>query len=48
MKMKTSDFDFKLPEKLLAERPATYRDEARLMVLDRKTQSIEHKEFKFY
>lgn len=46
MKMKTSDFDFKLPEKLLAERPATYRDEARLMVLDRKTQSIEHKEFK--
>lgn len=46
MKMKTSDFDFNLPEKLLAERPATYRDESKLMVIDRKTESIEHKEFK--
>ncbi len=46
MKMKTSDFDFKLPEKLLAERPADYRDEARLMVLDRKAGTIEHKTFK--
>lgn len=46
MKMKTSDFDFKLPEKLLAEHPATYRDEARLMVIDRKTGKIEHKTFK--
>src|SRR5690554_3205902 len=46
MKMKTSDFDFKLPEKLLADRPANYRDEARLMVLDRKAGSIEHKSFK--
>lgn len=46
MKMKTSDFDFKLPEKLLAVRPANYRDEARLMVVNRKTGSIEHKVFK--
>lgn len=46
MKMKTSDFDFKLPEKLLAVRPANYRDEARLMVVDRKTGTIEHKVFK--
>ncbi|MDO5510762.1 MAG: tRNA preQ1(34) S-adenosylmethionine ribosyltransferase-isomerase QueA [Weeksellaceae bacterium] len=44
--MKTSDFDFKLPEKLLAVRPANYRDEARLMVVNRKTGSIEHKVFK--
>lgn len=44
--MKTSDFDFKLPEKLLAERPSRYRDEAKLMVLHRETQTIEHKEFK--
>ncbi|MDO5656318.1 MAG: tRNA preQ1(34) S-adenosylmethionine ribosyltransferase-isomerase QueA [Flavobacteriaceae bacterium] len=44
--MKTSDFDFKLPEKLLAERPANYRDEARLMVIDRKSGKIEHKLFK--
>ena len=46
MKMKTSDFDFKLPEKLLAERPANYRDEARLMVVNRKTGTFEHKSFK--
>src|SRR5690625_3482310 len=46
MKMKTSDFNFKLPEELLAERPAEYRDEARLMVLDRAKETIEHKEFK--
>lgn len=45
-KMKTSDFDFKLPEKLLAERPSKYRDEARLMVIHRETGDIEHKEFK--
>ena len=44
--MKTSDFDFKLPEKLLADRPSRFRDEARLMVLHRETQTIEHKEFK--
>jgi len=44
--MKTSDFNFKLPEELLAERPAEYRDEARLMVLDRAKETIEHKEFK--
>ena len=44
--MKTSDFNFTLPEKLLAEHPAETRDEARLMVLDRKTGNIEHKHFK--
>jgi len=44
--MKTSDFNFKLPEELLAEHPSEHRDEARLMVLDRKTKTIEHKLFK--
>ena len=44
--MKTSDFNFDLPEELLAEHPSEHRDEARLMVLDRKTQTIEHKLFK--
>lgn len=44
--MKLSHFNFKLPEELLAERPSDIRDEARLMVLDRKNQSIEHKLFK--
>ena len=40
--MKTSDFNFDLPEELLAEHPSEHRDEARLMVLDRKTETIEH------
>lgn len=44
--MKTSDFNFDLPAELLAEHPATHRDEARLMVLNRKEQTIEHKLFK--
>ena len=44
--MKLSHFSFDLPEELLAERPAENRDESRLMVLDRKNQTIEHKQFK--
>jgi len=44
--MKTSEFNFDLPEHLLAEHPTENRDEARLMVLDRKNQTIEHKIFK--
>ena len=44
--MKTSDFNFHLPEELLAEHPAEHRDDAKLMVLNRKTETIEHKLFK--
>jgi len=44
--MKLSHFNFKLPEELLAEHPSDIRDEARLMVLDRKYKTIEHKLFK--
>ena len=44
--MKLSHFNFKLPEELLAEHPSEIRDEARLMVLNRKKQTIEHKHFK--
>lgn len=44
--MKLSHFDFNLPSELLAEYPTLNRDESRLMVLDRKTQTIEHKMFK--
>ena len=44
--MKLSNFDFELPEELLAEYPAEHRDESRLMVLNRKEQTIEHKLFK--
>src|SRR6056300_1116379 len=44
--MKLSHFHFDLPEDLLAEYPSEHRDEARLMVLNRAEQTIEHKEFK--
>ncbi|WP_405296009.1 tRNA preQ1(34) S-adenosylmethionine ribosyltransferase-isomerase QueA [Algibacter sp. Ld11] len=44
--MKLSHFGFNLPDELLAEYPAENRDESRLMVLNRKEQTIEHKMFK--
>ncbi|ESU29558.1 S-adenosylmethionine:tRNA ribosyltransferase-isomerase [Flavobacterium limnosediminis JC2902] len=44
--MKLSNFNFNLPAELLAEFPAENRDESRLMVVNRKTQTIEHKLFK--
>src|SRR5690554_1765242 len=46
MGMKLSNYSFDLPEELLAEYPAPNRDESRLMVLNRKDRSIEHKLFK--
>lgn len=44
--MKLSHFNFALPEDLLAEYPSENRDESRLMVLNRKEQTIEHRQFK--
>ena len=44
--MKVTDFDFYLPEELIAQHPIEKRDEARLMVMDKKTGEIEHKVFK--
>ena len=44
--MRLSNFNFELPEELLAEFPVENRDEARLMVVDRATGNIEHKLFK--
>lgn len=44
--MKLSNFNFNLPKELLAEFPAENRDESRLMVVNRKTKTIEHKLFK--
>lgn len=46
MGMKLSNYNFELPEGLLAEYPAPNRDESRLMVLNREKQTIEHKMFK--
>jgi len=44
--MKLSQFNFNLPPELLAEFPAENRDESRLLVVNRKTKSIEHRLFK--
>ena len=44
--MKLSKFKFDLPDEQIALYPAEHRDEARLLVLNRKTGEIEHKEFK--
>lgn len=38
-------FDFDLPEELIAQSPAKKRDESRLMVVNKDTQTIEHKHF---
>ena len=43
--MKTSDFDYELPEELIAQTPVEPRDQSRLLVYRRKDQSIEHKHF---
>lgn len=44
--MKLSQFKFDLPSELIATHPAKFRDESRLMVMDRKTGEITHKTFK--
>jgi S-adenosylmethionine:tRNA ribosyltransferase-isomerase len=44
--VRTSDFDFHLPSKLIAQRPLEKRDESRLMVVDRTRRSIEHRRFR--
>lgn len=44
--MKLSDFKYNLPKTVIAKHPAKKRDQAKLMVLDRKTQEVEHKVFK--
>ena len=44
MRMKLSDFNYDLPKELVAEYPNKNRDEARLMVIDRKDYSIKHRQ----
>ena len=43
--MKTADFDYELPERLIAQTPAEPRDHSRLLVVHRKDQSLEHRHF---
>ena len=44
--MKLEEFDYELPEELIAQVPIEKRDESRLMVLDKNKKTIEHKQFK--
>ncbi len=44
--MKLEEFDYELPEELIAQIPIEKRDESRLMILDREKGEIEHKTFK--
>ena len=44
--MKVEDFNYELPEELIAQTPLQKRDESRLMVLDKNTGEIEHKYFR--
>ena len=44
--MLTSDFDFELPEELIAQTPAAERDQSRLLVLNRDSGRIEHRKFR--
>ena len=46
LKMELSDFNYYLPEELIAQTPIEKRDESRLMVLDKNTGEIEHKIFR--
>ena len=45
MSSKLSDYDYRLPEALIAKRPLLRRDESRMMVLHRNSQTIAHRQF---
>lgn len=44
--MKTSDFDYDLPQELIAQEPAAVRDACRLLIMDRKTGALEDRIFR--
>ena len=44
--LKTSDFNYYLPENLIAQTPANPRDSSRLLCYDKTNDSVEHKHFK--
>ena len=44
--MRLKDFSYELPERLIAQNPAEKRDMSRLLVLNRKSDTLEHKHFK--
>ncbi len=46
MSARTDDFDFELPERLIASRPSPRRDDSRMLVVDRAGQRVEHRHFR--
>ena len=45
MSQRLSDYDYELPEELIAQRPLARREESRMLVLNRASQRIEHRSF---
>jgi len=43
--MKLKDFDYSLPEELIAQHPCERRDHSRMMVVNKNTQEVEHRQF---
>ena len=43
--MNVTDFEFELPPELIAQRPVPHRDRSRLLVLDRCTGALDHRQF---
>jgi S-adenosylmethionine:tRNA ribosyltransferase-isomerase len=46
--MKLSDFDYQLPEELIAQQPLEQRDASRMMILSRETQTVEDSRFELF
>jgi S-adenosylmethionine:tRNA ribosyltransferase-isomerase len=46
MSVRLSDYDYDLPRELIAQRPPQRRDDSRMMVLHRETQTTEHRQFR--
>jgi S-adenosylmethionine:tRNA ribosyltransferase-isomerase len=46
MSLKLSDYDYPLPQDLIAKRPLPLREDSRMMVLHRDSQTIEHRQFR--
>jgi len=46
MSARLRDYDYDLPRELIAQRPPEHRDDSRMMVLHRDTQTIEHRQFR--
>jgi S-adenosylmethionine:tRNA ribosyltransferase-isomerase len=45
LRVRTSDFDYPLPEELIAQRPLARRDDSRLLLVDRESGSLSHRRF---